>query len=322
MAVSLHPSPVFTKDWHDANVPLWSKLIERKPRKALEIGSLEGRSAYWLLANCPGIELTCIDPWDWPDIERRFDFNINGRATKIKGRSADVLPGLSGPFDWIYVDGSHHASDVLLDALQAWRLLAPGGLLIFDDYGYSDPQWGTPGPGIDAFLSVVDCKIIHKGYQVVVEKFPMVFGVGLEKTGTTSLHEALTVLGWRSVHFPPASLLDDPGDFNAFSDWPIFERYRELDSLYPGSRWVLTTRPFEDWIASRERHRKAWGTPEGWSFDRRALWRVWNAHHRAVRRHFGNRLLTLNLGDGWEPLCSYLGVPVPDHPYPWANKSP
>ncbi len=31
------------------------------------------------------------------------------------------------------------------------------------------------------------------------------------------------------------------------------------------------------------------------------------------------RLLTYNLGDGWEPLCRILGEPVPDMPFPRSN---
>lgn len=33
------------------------------------------------------------------------------------------------------------------------------------------------------------------------------------------------------------------------------------------------------------------------------------------------KLLEMRLGDGWEPLCEFLGVPVPDQPFPRANDS-
>lgn len=60
---------------------------------------------------------------------------------------------------------------------------------------------------------------------------PLVFGVGLEKTGTTSLHQALQILGWKSIHHarnvqtsvmetPPLTSLVSKG-FNAFCDNPI-----------------------------------------------------------------------------------------------------
>lgn len=33
-----------------------------------------------------------------------------------------------------------------------------------------------------------------------------------------------------------------------------------------------------------------------------------------------DRLLVVNLGDGWEPLCNFLGKPIPQEPYPQANE--
>lgn len=77
-------------------------------------------------------------------------------------------------------------------------------------------------------------------------------------------------------------------------------------------------RPFEDWIALRKRHRNAWGAP-GWKFDLKKLRDRWDWHHSETRQHFGDWMLVLKLGDGWEPLYRYLGIPVPDQPYPWAN---
>ena len=39
-----------------------------------------------------------------------------------------------GYFDQIYIDGSHHSPDVILDLCLAYRLLKKGGVLILDDY--------------------------------------------------------------------------------------------------------------------------------------------------------------------------------------------
>lgn len=41
-------------------------------------------------------------------------------------------------FDFYYVDGSHVAPDVMADAVLGWRLLKPGGIMVFDDY-----EWGA-----------------------------------------------------------------------------------------------------------------------------------------------------------------------------------
>jgi hypothetical protein len=52
--------------------------------------------------------------------------------------------------------------------------------------------------------------------------------------------------------------------------------------------------------------------------------KVYEAHNAAVRSHFAgqsDRFLELDLeaDDGWEALCSFLGEPIPDRPFPHAN---
>jgi hypothetical protein len=74
----------------------------------------------------------------------------------------------------IYVDGSHEAADVLADAVLAWPLLAPGGLLGFDDYKWQkfpEPE-RCPGVAIDGFLAAMRGRYreLHRGYQVWVQK--------------------------------------------------------------------------------------------------------------------------------------------------------
>jgi predicted O-methyltransferase YrrM len=149
----------------------------------LEIGSDEGRSAVWFLTNVvthPTARLTCIDPFF--RIERRlvFDHNIevsegSSRTSTIVGTSADVLPTLPRQsFDIVYVDGSHRAADVLLDALESWQLLKPGGILLFDDYGWHPerPLSTRPQLGIDLFLETFNGEydLLLKEYQVAIRK--------------------------------------------------------------------------------------------------------------------------------------------------------
>jgi hypothetical protein len=48
--------------------------------------------------------------------------------------------------------------------------------------------------------------------------------------------------------------------------------------------------------------------------------RVFDEHNAAVIRSVpAERLLVYRPGDGWEPLCAFLGVAVPDEPYPHVN---
>jgi hypothetical protein len=170
-----------------------------------------------------------------------------------------------------------------------------------------------------------------------------VFGIGLNKTGTISLHEALETLGFRSLHWggpevrrtverafrEKRPLVDDLPGYDAFSDiYDLSARFALLAEQYPGSRFVLTTRDLDGWIESRRRHvernrvRKAAGEyggtfleiePDEWAEQFRS-------HHEAVEAFFADRddLLVMRIteGDGYEALCPFLGLPDPGVPFP------
>jgi hypothetical protein len=178
---------------------------------------------------------------------------------------------------------------------------------------------------------------------------PRVFCIGLNKTGTSSFHEAMTTLGYESLHWggpalrrfievslesgePLLSRLDQR--FDAFSDIQVLSsNFELLDAQYPGSRFVLTVRPVDEWIDSRRRHveanqrRKAAGEyhgrfltvdPDGWRAE-------WDEHVTRARRYFAGRddFLELDITEcrGWQPLCGFLGVREPDAPFPWVNRT-
>lgn len=169
----------FNEDWIRALAP----IAGRPGVRLLEIGSFEGRSATWFLKHVltdRSSELVCVDLFSRPGLEARFDHNIgladrHGQVRKLKGRSADVLATLEpASFDAIYVDGGHDAATVLLDALLAWRLSKPGGVLIFDDYLWEleRPPSGRPQLAIDLFLETMGdaLEVLHMGYQVIGRK--------------------------------------------------------------------------------------------------------------------------------------------------------
>lgn len=192
----------FTVDFFSSNVDTLRQSLARFEHLPglhfLEIGSFEGLSTCWLLNNILTSDsswLTCIDTFDFGgqgtyylqdqgtetlSIEERFDYNVKlaggaHKVRKIVGQSGDALRTLPpSVYDYIYVDGSHVAANVLEDAVLSWPLLKRGGLLTFDDYEWSgDPNpINCPGMAVDAFLAVFKTryKLIHKGYQVTVEK--------------------------------------------------------------------------------------------------------------------------------------------------------
>ena len=182
----------FRFDCFSARIESWKSDLARfagaPGLRFLEIGSFEGNSACWLLDNVltgDDSTVTCIDLYP-SRIEALFDENIQKtgaahKVIKLKGDSKEVLPTLDrGAFDFVYVDGSHTAPDTLEDAILSWKLVRPGGLLIFDDYTISDnrmlailsPGTEQTGVAVDAFLKVYkgQYRLLRSDYQVVIEK--------------------------------------------------------------------------------------------------------------------------------------------------------
>jgi predicted O-methyltransferase YrrM len=162
-----------------------------RPVRYLEIGSFEGGSLALIHTLLRGeMRATAIDPFshypelaatDWISTEARFDANTEkigaaGAVRKLRGRSIDHLPRLidaGEKFDLIFIDGSHHMLDVMVDAALAWRLLARPGLMIFDDYWFDEIHGGEryrPRPAIDAFIGMMarEIDVVDMGGQVFI----------------------------------------------------------------------------------------------------------------------------------------------------------
>lgn len=173
------------------------------------------------------------------------------------------------------------------------------------------------------------------------------FGIGLQRTGTTSLHEAAQLIGLRSAPMSTVLLdnLNHPliQQYNLFSDNPIPLLYQALDQRYPHSKFILTTRPVEAWLKSvqwlfevdmptlspelrqigDEIHQRFYGQTTFSAVHFRA---VWEQYHADVTTYFQDRpddLLCIDLtqGAGWAELCPFLGVEIPDTPFPHHNRA-
>lgn len=131
--------------------------------------------------------------------------------------------------------------------------------------------------------------------------------------------------------------------FNSAVDWPTAGFYRELISEYPTAKFILTERSPESWadsfgstiyklVEGRDKAPEkmhSWlnmvnevltktGFPNG--LDRDGLMNGFVAHNKAVRETIpAEQLLIFQVKDGWEPLCKFLEVPVPDQPFPRTN---
>ena len=126
-------------------------------------------------------------------------------------------------------------------------------------------------------------------------------------------------------------------------DWPTAGFFGELLEAYPAAKFILTHRSPESWadsfgstiyklMAGRDQappEMKDWlematgvvaktGFPDG--LDRDGLVKAFNAHNEAVRNTIPpDQLLVYEVKDGWQPLCEFLGKPVPADPFPRTN---
>ncbi len=199
----------FTNNWFASTAKgVWDSLIPQiNPTRILEIGSYEGASTCFLiekLAALKEIEIHCVDTWEggveqkkrevnMSDVEKRFHHNTKMAISKVEktvqlvlhkgfsdlALSKLIAEGKQGYFDFIYVDGSHQAPDVLCDALLSFRLLKNNGVIAFDDYLWQEQlPYGTdpircPKLAIDAFTNIYCRKIRVISaplYQLYVQK--------------------------------------------------------------------------------------------------------------------------------------------------------
>ena len=190
-----------------------------------------------------------------------------------------------------------------------------------------------------------------------------VFGIGLSRTGTTSLTEALQQLGYKAIHFPhddvtraevyrffasPSQSLSLAllQEADALTDTPVCCLYQALDQAYPGSKFILTVREKQAWLASYQSHwhrhpslfserpdgflahyshllnHRLYGTQ---SADPAILSRAYDRYTAEVFEYFHARpqdLLVLDIcgGEGWSKLAPFLGRALPQIPFPWENR--
>jgi hypothetical protein len=162
-----------------------------------------------------------------------------------------------------------------------------------------------------------------------------VFGIGLSRTGTTSLTAALRLLGYDVEHyFFDLARLDvlDGG-----TDTPIARCFQLLDYRYPGSKFILTVRDSNSWLASCARHFAVAVPPDTavgrlrqdlygrTDFAESEFREAYQTHFRRVTDYFANRpddLLVLDICSGarWEDLCEFLRRPVPAIEFPHRNQ--
>ncbi|KAF2084896.1 hypothetical protein K490DRAFT_48111 [Saccharata proteae CBS 121410] len=173
--------------------------------------------------------------------------------------------------------------------------------------------------------------------------------LGMPRTGTSSLRDALAMLGYQPHHFREMMLeweREIPlwsealeakyygkckpygreefdkllGEYDCVEDNPSVLFAEDLIKAYPEAKVILTNRDVDKWAVSMKN--TIFKTRDSIHNDPDTVKAVFNNHYKKIREMTPkDQLLELHFGDGWEPLCKFLGVPVPDTPWPHSNDS-
>jgi Sulfotransferase domain/N-terminal domain of galactosyltransferase len=314
---------------------LWARMIQGQMKRGIS-GRIAMTAKTFMLTN--GYDEYYAD-WGCDDKD------MTARLTRLGLKAIEI--------DAQYLDAIHHKDK-----------------LRFKEYPHA-----KPAPGVDsgAFYLENDntianfgnfgCGLVEKRWGKLfdiewrerIELLPIptrIFGIGMQKTATTSLDAALKVLGFDSAHWESGkwamSILREMRTGRsltveksyALCDLPIPILFRELDKAYPGSKFILTIRDEVDWLRSARDHwsyehnrfRTDWdiypaanvihrATYGQKNFDAEIFLARYRQHNAEVREYFKNRpadllVMDMSRGAGWNELCQFLQKLIPDVPYP------
>lgn len=187
----------------------------------------------------------------------------------------------------------------------------------------------------------------------------LVVGAGVGRTGTTSLKNGFEFLFnkpcyhmlelranpdhidfWHTAAFGGQPDWEtELAQYAAGVDWPVSAFWPELSKAFPDALILLSLRPADEWWESASRTIYAprervpgllTDTSDEVSRTRfpihpiikdkaasMALFDKWN--NSVIQNAPPERLLVWEAGDGWEPICNALGLPVPDTEFPHKN---
>lgn len=196
----------------------------------------------------------------------------------------------------------------------------------------------------------------YKEIRKSIMKNQYIFNIGFSNSGTTSLTDALNILGFPSIHCTTdnsvwsednKNLLENiiiknisnnkklfyPIDkkFIGFSDFKGERYFKDLYHQYPNSKFIFTTRNIENWIKSRvdlERILRPhnFNTIEN---EQKLIHRLITSYYRnmqEITNFFKNKehiFLKIDIcnGEGWNKLCKFLNVNIPKVSFPHHNKN-
>ncbi len=201
---------------------------------------------------------------------------------------------------------------------------------------------GFPRTGTNTLRESLELLGFSKTYHMknlLVHPENLRYWLTLKETGTTD---------WDALY----------DGYEATVDFPCYPWYKEHMKQYPDAKVILSTRPFEKWYESysstiwqahnppeaqkAEMDKKVAADPhlqtvmtvmafarqtineehfQGKFLDKDFMEKVFNDHNEEVKKYVpADKLLVFDAREGWEPLCEFLDVKVPDEPLPHTNK--
>ena len=174
----------------------------------------------------------------------------------------------------------------------------------------------------------------------MMNKNTKIICIGLSKTGTTSLANAMRILGYNVCDFVDHKRtkkvvnLESVEHYDFLSDSPMCIIYKEVRERYPDAKFIHTVRDFDTWIKSiknefsrwewkpwgdgrHEVYEKLYGKP----FNFANTYHTYNAEvENAFKDDINYMKFDIFKGDEWQKLCNFLDQPIPSTPFPWKNK--
>lgn len=308
-------------------------LDARQPARVLEWGA--GASTLYWSQHYPDIEWVTLEhdaAW-FAAVKERQPANVTLLHLPYPDYYS-IEPQAIGRFSFIIVDGRERVR--CLDA--ARHLLLPEGVALLHDSSRARYDEAVKYYNATRDLCPPNAKG-KRGLRCYAQpRPPKVFGIGLPKTGTSSLNAALVHLGYNAKHYPhPQRVYGAAESLDALTDSPVIPHIEALARRYPGALFVQTVRPLDEWLASCEAHwqTRAAQPPIGF-WNRRSIFgvtvydpaiftRVYLEYRARVTQFFAARAdlryLEMDIchGDGWGVLCPALGLSVPACEFPHIN---
>lgn len=194
----------------------------------------------------------------------------------------------------------------------------------------------------------------------VIHTEPKVFGIGLSKTGTTSLAKALRILGYNAKSWAwDGTIIDWPEFYRleAATDTPCAAQFESLYHTFEDSKFIHTTRDAESWNRSVEHHfgaqygieapsefEEMWKDEDFWGWGRKNCIRFmkihqnlysghesWKSAHEEFRKRVEEffreerqkRYLKIDITESerWDKICDFLEEDIPNVEFPHLNKT-